>query len=284
MIKIVNTIKEMQSYSNSVHREGKTVGFVPTMGYLHEGHLSLVKASKSKSDITIVSIFVNPTQFGPNEDFNKYPRDFEKDKSLLEEEGVDIIFYPDNKEIYPEHFQTYVEVTEIQKKHEGEFRPTHFKGVATIVSILFNAVKPDFAFFGQKDAQQVSLLKQMIRDLKFEINIIVCPIIREESGLAKSSRNIYLSDEEKQKALLLYNSLNMAKQMIEQGERKSSNIIKKMNQNFLAEKKIHLNYIRIVEENTFQETEQLEKGKSYFILIACKIGTTRLIDNLLFSI
>ncbi|HZW37968.1 MAG TPA: pantoate--beta-alanine ligase [Ignavibacteriaceae bacterium] len=284
MIKIINTIKEMQSYSNSAHKDGKTVGFVPTMGYLHEGHLSLVKASKNKSNLTVVSVFVNPTQFGPNEDFNKYPRDFEKDKALLEEEGVDVIFYPESKEIYPEHFQTYVEVTEIQKKHEGEFRPTHFKGVATIVSILFNIVKPDFAFFGQKDAQQVSLLKQMVRDLKFEINIIVCPIIREESGLAKSSRNIYLSDEEKQKALLLYNSLNMAKQMIEQGERKSSNIIKKMNQNFLAEKKIHLNYIRIVEENTFQEPEQLEKGKSYFILIACKIGTTRLIDNLLFSI
>ena len=274
----------MQQLANDLKAEGKTIGFVPTMGYLHEGHLSLIKKSKEKSDITVVSIFVNPIQFAPNEDLKKYPRYIERDKRLLKKYGVDYLFFPNEDDIYPKNFQTYVEVKNISKILEGEFRPTHFSGVTTIVSILFNSVKPDFAFFGQKDAQQAAIIKQMVRDLKFNIKIIVCPIIREPDGLAMSSRNVYLSKKEREDALILSKSLAIAVKYIKNGEKSSSKILNEMRKivNSIASSK--LDYIKIVESDSFAEAKQLLKDESFYILIACKIGSTRLIDNVLIKV
>jgi pantoate--beta-alanine ligase len=249
------------------------------MGYLHEGHLSLIKESKKRADITIVSIFVNPTQFAPSEDFSKYPRDIDRDTRLLESIGTDYLFSPPVEEIYPENFQTYVDVTEITKRIEGEFRPTHFKGVTTIVSILFNCIRPDYAFFGQKDAQQSAVIQRMIIDMKYNIELVICPIVREPDGLALSSRNVYLSEENRTKALLLNNSLKNAEDIIKAGERNTIVIIKKINNNFIKESSLHVNYIRIVDAKTFKEVDKLESGKDYYCLIAAKVGATRLIDN-----
>jgi pantoate--beta-alanine ligase len=249
------------------------------MGYLHEGHLSLVRQSRGKADITIVSVFINPAQFAPHEDFNIYPRDIERDKKLLAEEKVDILFLPAEGEIYPEDFQSNVVVNRTTKILEGELRPEHFKGVTTIVAILFNCINPDYAFFGQKDAQQTSVIKQMVRDLKYGIEIIECPVIREKDGLALSSRNIYLSREDRNKALMLFKALNESKRMIENGERNAKKIIKNIGSLFLVEKNIHLNYVSIVDEK-FNLIEKLEEGIWYYVLIAAKIGKTRLIDNI----
>lgn len=274
----------MQEAASKLNAEGKTIGFVPTMGYLHKGHLSLIEQSKKQNDTTIVSVFVNPAQFAPNEDYSAYPRDLQRDHKLLEDAGVDILFTPEVKEIYPEGYQTYIEVTDITQKQEGEFRPDHFKGVTTIVAILFNIVMPSKAYFGQKDAQQAAVIKQMVKDLKNKIDVIICPIIREEDGLAMSSRNVYLTDDERQKALVISSSLKQAEKQIMEGDLSALSVVKKINKNFLGEKSIQLNYIRIVEADSFKETEQLQKGSSYYILIACRIGHTRLIDNLLITI
>jgi pantoate--beta-alanine ligase len=249
------------------------------MGYLHEGHLSLLKESKTKADVTIVSIFINPAQFAPNEDFNIYPRDIERDKKLLIEHKADYLFLPDEKDIYHEGFQSNVVVIQTTKILEGELRPEHFKGVTTIVAILFNCVNPDYAFFGQKDAQQTAVIKQMVQDLKYGIEIIECPIVREKDGLALSSRNIYLTGEDRKKALLLFKSLNESSQMIEAGERDVKKIIKNIGALFLVEKNIHLNYVSIVDEK-FNVIEKLEEGIWYYVVIAAKIGKTRLIDNI----
>ena len=269
----------MHSVSRSLKSSGKKIGFVPTMGYLHEGHLSLVKKSKKLCDVTIASIFVNPTQFGPSEDYKKYPRDIEHDNKLLKEHNVDYLFYPSADEIYPSGYQTYVEVNEISKKFEGEFRPEHFKGVTTIVSILFNCVEPDYAFFGQKDAQQAAVIKQMVSDLKYDIEIVVCPIVREADGLAMSSRNVYLSLEERTKALTIYKSLLYARKMIEGKERDPQKVIGNMKVIFNEEKSIKLDYIGIVNEYGFREVDFLEEGNEYYILVAARVGNTRLIDN-----
>jgi pantoate--beta-alanine ligase len=271
----------MQEISSLLIKENKTIGFVPTMGALHDGHLSLVRESKKENDITVVSIFVNPAQFAPGEDYSKYPRDTKKDIQLLESEDVDYLFFPHVSEIYPEDYQTYIEVTDITKKQEGEFRPDHFKGVTTIVAILFNIVQPSSAYFGQKDAQQSAVIKRMVEDLKYNIKVRVCPIVRETDGLAMSSRNVYLSEEDRKKALILSASLKQAEEFIRGGEREVQVIIKSINRNFLSEKSIQLNYIRIVEADSFKESEKLITGRKYFILIACKIGKTRLIDNIL---
>jgi len=249
------------------------------MGYLHEGHLTLIRAAKKVSDIAVVSIFVNPIQFAPNEDLAKYPRDPDRDKSLLKQEGADILFCPDAGEIYPNDFQTYVEVQNITKKFEGEIRPSHFKGVTTVVSILFNAVKPDFAFFGQKDAQQAAVIMQMVKDLKYDIELIIVPIVRENDGLAMSSRNIYLNADERKDALVLNKALRRAEDMINAGENNSSMIISVMEQLINSVKSARLDYVKIVSKETFCEQEFLQKGLEYYILIACRIGTTRLIDN-----
>jgi pantoate--beta-alanine ligase len=274
----------MQDLSFSLKSADKTIGFIPTMGFLHEGHLSLVKRSKVLCDITIVSIFVNPTQFSPSEDLALYPRDIEKDNKLLLEQKVDYLFYPDANEIYPENFQTFVAVNHITKKLEGEFRPAHFKGVTTVVNILFNCVMPDHAFFGQKDAQQAAVIKQMVNDLKMPVNIIVCPIVRETGGLAMSSRNVYLSEDERKDALALYKALQKAKKMIGEGERRVSLIISEMITIIAKVKSFKLDYIKIVESKSFEAGEKLKSSNEYYILIACKIGKTRLIDNELIKV
>ncbi len=278
-IKTVTTVEEMHKLSSRYRKEGKLIGLVPTMGFLHEGHLSLVEKSKSICDITVVSIFVNPTQFAPNEDLSSYPRDFERDKNLLTQKGVDIIFCPSVEEIYPGDFQTNVEVSDITKILEGESRPTHFKGVTTVVSILFNSISPHYAFFGQKDAQQVTVIKRMVNDLKFDLKIVVCPIVREKDGLAMSSRNFYLSKKEKEDALVLHKSLKLGSELIHLGERNPKEIIIKMKVLIQQVSSSNLDYIKIVDANTFKLAEDLIEGKEYYILIACKIGKTRLIDN-----
>ena len=254
------------------------------MGFLHEGHLSLVKKSKELCDITIVSIFVNPTQFSPTEDLAQYPRNMEKDNELLLKQNVDYLFYPDADEIYPENFQTFVNVEHVTKILEGEFRPTHFRGVTTVVNILFNCVNPDYAFFGQKDAQQAAVIKQMVNDLKMSVKIVVCPIIREPDGLAMSSRNIYLSKEEREDALVLNSSLKLATKLIANEKREASLIISEMSSVIKRAKSANLDYIKIVDAGSFQTVHELKNGNEYYILIACKIGRTRLIDNLLIKV
>lgn len=254
------------------------------MGFLHDGHLSLVKKSLEKTDTTIVSIFVNPTQFGPNEDFNKYPRNFKKDKQLLEREKIDYIFYPSADEIYNKDYQTHVEVRKLTQKYEGEFRPTHFTGVTTVVNILFNCVKPHYAFLGQKDAQQATVVRRMVEDLKLGVNVIICPIVREEDGLAMSSRNIYLSHKEREDAKVIYGSLQLGKQMIAKGEKNCEQVVLKMSEHIYSVDTSDLDYIKIVGEDDFLEENILKSGKKYYLLIACKIGKTRLIDNILVKV
>jgi pantoate--beta-alanine ligase len=251
------------------------------MGYLHEGHISLIRKSKRKADITVVSIFVNPAQFAPNEDFENYPRDIRRDIKLLKREQVDILFCPDSSDIYPHDFQTYISVERITRILEGKFRPTHFKGVTTIVSILFNCVKPDFAFFGQKDAQQAEIVQRMVQDLKFDIKVIICPIIREKDGLALSSRNVYLSLAERLDALVLNKSLKLAEKMIIDGESDAERILTEMKIFIDLVQSASLDYVSIVEKKTFSEVKKLKEGEKYYVLVACKIGNTRLIDNLI---
>lgn len=271
----------MQSFSKAKRIQGKTIGFVPTMGYLHEGHLSLVRKAKELSDVVIASIFVNPTQFAPNEDFTKYPRDEEKDKRLLMQENVDALFLPSVNEIYQPDFQTYVDVERITKGQEGEFRPTHFKGVTTIVSILFNSVMPDMAVFGQKDAQQAAIINRMIDDLKYDIKMIIAPTVREEDGLALSSRNVYLSEKERRDALVLSKALQFAEKQVNQGERKVFSIIQGMRSIINSVDTSNPDYIKIVDLANFEEVNELIPSGKYYILIACRIGSTRLIDNIL---
>jgi pantoate--beta-alanine ligase len=222
---------------------------------------------------------VNPTQFGPSEDFNSYPRDIEKDNKLLENEKVDYLFLPSVEEIYPKNFQTYVNVESITKKLEGEFRPTHFRGVSTVVLILLNCVQPEYAYFGQKDAQQLAVIKQMVKDLKLDVKIVGCPIVREKDGLAMSSRNVYLSSTEKEDALVLFRSLERAKEIISSSEKSATVILTEMSKLISKIPSANPDYIKIVEADTFEMVEELKTGEEYYILIACKIGKTRLIDN-----
>lgn len=271
----------MQRVSKSLHSEGKVIGFVPTMGYLHAGHCALVSGSKKTSDITVVSVYVNPTQFSPNEDLNKYPRDLHRDKKMLQEMGVDYLFTPSTAEIYPRDFETYVTVEKITQILEGKSRPTHFRGVTTIVSMLFHIVNPDLAFFGQKDAQQAFVIKKMVEDLKFPVKIIVIPIVREKNGLALSSRNVYLSDQEREDALVLNKALKFAAGAIKGGEKKVSKIISGMKRIIGSVNSSDPDYISINDELTFSPIDELAKGKKYFILVACRIGKTRLIDNII---
>ena len=249
------------------------------MGYLHEGHLSLIRESKKNCDATIVSIFVNPTQFGPLEDFNSYPRDIEKDNKLLENEKVDYLFLPSAEEIYPKNFQTYVNIESITNKLEGEFRPTHFRGVSTVVLILLNCVQPNYAYFGQKDAQQLAVIKQMVKDLKLDVKIVGCPIVREKDGLAMSSRNVYLSSTERNEAVVIHRSLDLAKKIISSGEKSATVILTEMSDLISKIPSANPDYIKIVEADSFEIVDELKTGEEYYILIACRIGKTRLIDN-----
>jgi pantoate--beta-alanine ligase len=278
-MKICKTIEEMRSASRDARREGKRFGFVPTMGALHEGHLSLVRAAKAKSDVVAVSIFVNPLQFGPTEDLAKYPRSFERDRELLEKEVVDILFAPHPEEMYPQGGVTYVTVEGLSEKLCGRSRPGHFRGVTTVVAKLFHIVEPDLAFFGQKDAAQATIIRRMVRDLNLPVEIVVCPIVREPGGLAMSSRNVYLSPEERKAALVLSRSLTETKDRFDQGERNARKLIAAGKQVMAQESRVRLDYFEMVDPDTLDPV--LEVTRSALVAIAALVGNTRLIDNIL---
>lgn len=281
-MKIITQIAEMQKQAELLRSEGKRIGFVPTMGYLHEGHLSLVREAKKYSNVVVMSIFVNPTQFGPKEDFEDYPRDFDRDAELAKSAGCDIIFYPDWREVYPQPYLTYINVEKITDVLCGRSRPTHFRGVTTIVARLFNIVKPHVAIFGQKDAQQAIVIKRMAADLNFDVQIIVAPIIREQDGLAMSSRNIYLTTEQRVQAAALYRSLNAARKMIVDGER-GANIIKNQVRKIIEQQPdAIIDYIEVVDTTHLEPLLEL-KGE-VLIALAVKIGKPRLIDNIIITV
>lgn len=277
-MKKTDSIKEVRTFSKDARSKGQTIGFVPTMGFLHEGHLSLIERAKKENDIVIVSIFVNPTQFGPNEDYSSYPRDLERDGELCKNAGADLIFFPTPEIMYPENYNTYITVENLTDGLCGASRPGHFRGVATVVAKLFNIVQPDRAYFGQKDAQQVAVLERMTKDLNFDIEIVPCPIIREKDGLAMSSRNIYLVGEERSAALVLSKSLNLAKEMIEAGEKSAKVLYAAIRALIEAEPSAKIDYIEIVSNETLKPVEEL--SGEILIALAVKVGKPRLIDNL----
>lgn len=280
-IKIIGKIKDMQGYSDRAQQDGKSVAFVPTMGFLHEGHLSLMKKGRELADILVVSIFVNPAQFGPSEDLASYPRNIERDLELLKKEGVDIAFIPNEREIYPDGFQTFVELKNLPNHLCGLSRPVFFRGVATVVIKLFNIVKPHFAVFGQKDFQQLLVIKQMVRDLNCNIEIIGAPIVRETDGLAMSSRNTYLGPEQRIHALSLYKSLKKAGEILKSGVMDSSKIIEEAAALIKSCPDILIDYIKICDPETLEDIEIIEKPA--LMALAVKVGTTRLIDNMILN-
>ena len=273
-MKIIKTVCEMQDLRKTLTGP---VGLVPTMGYLHAGHISLVREAKEKNASVVVSIFVNPTQFGPNEDFEKYPRDMEGDIELLEEEGVDILFSPEADEMYPADFNSRVEVTGITQKLEGNCRPGHFRGVTTVVNKLFNIVNPDRAYFGQKDAQQAVVIKKMAEDLNMNLDVVICPTIRDEDGLAMSSRNMYLSYEDRQSATVLYRSLMLANDLYQQGERNAETIRKDIVRLIKTEELAKIDYVSVADPVTLDELDEITEKA--LVSMAVKFGKTRLIDN-----
>ena len=276
----MRTISKTAEMQDAVNREkslGKTIGFVPTMGFLHQGHLSLVRESLKKADMTVVSIFVNPIQFGPKEDFKDYPRDIKRDAEILEKEGVDYLFFPGNEEMYPEEYKTYVEVHDLQDKLCGRSRPGHFRGVCTVVLKLFNIIEPDFAYFGQKDAQQAIILNRMAQDLNLKVKVEALPIVREEDGLALSSRNTYLSQEERRAALVLSKSLDEARQMVENGERNAGRVMNRMREMIDQERLARIDYVEIVDAKNLDPVNIIEKEA--LAALAVFVGKVRLIDN-----
>lgn len=277
-MKVISDIAKTRTYIRKVKRDGKTIGFVPTMGYLHEGHLSLIREARKNEDVVVISIFVNPTQFRPGEDYKRYPRDMERDKRLARGAGVDLIFTPTAAQMYPEGYHSYVNVEEITEPLCGRFRPGHFKGVATVCCKLFNIVEPDVAYFGQKDAQQAIVIKRMVRDLNMDFVIKVLPIVREEDGLAISSRNTYLSPKERMDALCLYESLEEARRMIKAGQRDAKKIVQKMRQ-IITPRASRIDYISIIDTQELKEVEKI--SGEVLIALAAWIGKTRLIDNMI---
>lgn len=273
-----NSINEVRTFVKEARKKGQSIGFVPTMGYLHEGHLSLIERAKNENDVVVVSIFVNPTQFGPNEDFSSYPRDFERDSALCESKGASLIFYPTPEIMYPENYSTYVNVENLTEGLCGASRPGHFRGVATVVAKLFNIVQPEKAYFGQKDAQQVAVLERMVKDLNFDIEIIPCPIIRELDGLALSSRNTFLVGDERKSALVLSMSLKLAKQIIDDGEKSAKVVYDAMKALIEADPNAKIDYIEIVSQETLKPIDVL--SGDVLIALAVKIGKPRLIDNM----
>jgi pantoate--beta-alanine ligase len=280
-MRLVHTVAEMKKIVNDILKSGKSIGFVPTMGYLHKGHLSLVEAARKENDVVVVSIFVNPTQFGPNEDYSRYPRDLERDLRLLEPIGVDYVFNPSVEEMYPAMYSTYVEEVELSKYLCGASRPGHFRGVCTVVTKLFNIVKPTKAYFGQKDAQQFRVLKRMVRDLNMDVEMIEMPIVREEDGLAMSSRNVYLNPEERKEATRLYKSLLKAKELIESGERDVQKIKSEMLK-ILDHPLLKVDYVEVVDEETLRPVEKIDR--KVIVALAVFVGKARLIDNMIFEV
>ena len=273
-MQIINSVKEMKQVRKKLTG---TVGFVPTMGFLHEGHLTLVRRAKRKNDVAVVSIFVNPTQFGPGDDFQQYPRDTEHDLALLEKEGVDIVFMPTPNDMYPDSYNTWVETFGITKRLEGKKRPGHFRGVTTIVNKLLNIVLPHKAYFGQKDAQQLRVIQKMVADLNMHVRIVPVPTVREKDGLAMSSRNIYLNDEERKAALVLYKALSVAEELYMRGEHDAARIKVKMTGLINKESLAKIDYISIANSDTLEELTYIDHPA--LVSMAVKIGTTRLIDN-----
>jgi pantoate--beta-alanine ligase len=275
-MRVVHTIAEARAVRRALPG---TWGFVPTMGYLHEGHLSLVRRARAENDRVAVSIFVNPTQFGPHEDYSRYPRDLERDLRLLEPLGVDLVFVPSVEEMYPPGFQTWVIVEEVSRPLEGASRPGHFRGVATVVAKLFHILQPDRAYFGQKDAQQTVVIRRMVQDLNIPVEIVICPTVREPDGLAMSSRNTYLNPEERRAATVLFRALQAAKARYEAGERDAERLREAMREVIRAEPLARIDYVSVAHPETLQELERVE-GPA-LLSLAVYIGTTRLIDNLM---
>ncbi|MBN1271192.1 MAG: pantoate--beta-alanine ligase [Candidatus Aminicenantes bacterium] len=277
-MKMITSIQEMMRESERLREEKKKIGFVPTMGFLHDGHLSLVERSVHHTDVTVVSVFVNPAQFAPHEDFKEYPRDIQKDKRLLEKMGVDILFCPDQEEMYPEDYKTFVEVHGFQEKLCGRSRPIFFRGVCTVVLKLFNIIRPDTAFFGQKDAQQAVIIQKMVKDVNFPVHIEVLPIVREKDGLAKSSRNAYLNSRERKAALVLFLSLKAAERCLKNGEKNSSIILAEIKRILDSEPLAEVEYVEVVDPRNLEPLKRIKDRA--LIALAVKVGKTRLIDNL----
>ncbi len=279
-VKVLSTIPALRTLRTSLS-PGDTLGFVPTMGYLHAGHMSLVEMAREQNRVVAVSIFVNPAQFGPNEDFSRYPRDTERDLAMLKEAGVDWVFTPSVEEMYPPGYSTYVDVREITDRLEGAARPGHFVGVATVVAKLFNIAQPHRAYFGQKDAQQVAAIRKMVADLNFPVEIVVGQTLREPDGLAMSSRNIYLDPQERQAALVLHKSLNAAKQLWDNGERRGAPLREAMTRTLAAEPLARPDYVSVADPTTLQELDDSGQATEALASLAVRIGNTRLIDNVL---
>ncbi len=275
-MKVVETIDDMRRLRQQL---AEPVGFVPTMGYLHDGHLSLVKRARAENPSVVTSIFVNPAQFGPQEDFNKYPRDSQRDLALLEKEKADIVFMPSAAEMYPPQFNSWVEVNRVAERLEGASRPTHLKGVTTVVAKLFNIVQPTRAYFGQKDAQQAIVIKKMVADLNMNLEIVIVPTLREPDGLAMSSRNTYLNPEQRQAATILYQALNLARKLWSQGEKDARHLRREMTDLILKEPLADIDYVSIADPETLDELEAVDSPA--LVLLAVRIGSTRLIDNIM---
>ena len=278
-MKVVGTIKEVRELVKEWKKNGETVGFVPTMGYLHEGHGSLITKARENNDKVVVSIFVNPMQFGPTEDLDSYPRDLEKDSKFCESLGADLIFHPEPEEMYHDDFSSYVDMSVLTEELCGLSRPVHFRGVCTVVTKLFNIVQPDNAYFGQKDAQQLAIIKHMVQDLNMDINVVGCPIVREEDGLAKSSRNTYLLPEERKAALILSKTVKLAKELIDAGEKDADVVVAKMKENIETEPMAKIDYVKAVNGLTMQRQKEIKAPM--LIAMAVYIGKTRLIDNMI---
>jgi pantoate--beta-alanine ligase len=278
-MEIINRRQRMSSVARKIRRDqDRTIGLVPTMGALHEGHLSLVREARRMCDVVVVSVFVNPTQFGPGEDFERYPRDLTKDTALLTDYNVDFIFAPPIEEIYPRGFATYVNVEGLSDQLEGAARPGHFRGVATVVTILLNVVRPDFAFFGQKDAQQAVIIRRLVRDLAFETEIIVLPTVREDSGLAMSSRNLYLKPEEQQAAGVIHRALRKAKETYKSGERNGARLAELVRTTIQTEPSARVDYVSVTDAETLEKVDRIDE-RPVLIAVAAYVGKTRLIDN-----
>ncbi len=281
-MQVIKNIKQMSSLSDKWRQEGKKIAFVPTMGYFHNGHLSLMRKGRLLGDVLVVSIFINPIQFGPKEDFKEYPRNFERDSALAQKEKVDVVFVPDEREMYPPGYQTFVEVTKLTQHLCGLSRPGHFKGVATVVAKLFNIVKPHFALFGLKDYQQYLVIKKMVEDLNFDVQIIGCPTVRESDGLAMSSRNEYLLPEQRGAALSLYKSLKMAQDLFETGEHNAKKIKAEIINFIKTFPYTQIDYVSICDPETLEEIDEI-KDKALMAL-AVRVGKARLIDNLILEV
>ena len=276
-MKVVTTVKEVRELVKGWKKEGQSVGFVPTMGYLHEGHGSLISAARKDNDKVVVSIFVNPMQFGPTEDLESYPRDLEKDSAYCESLGADLIFHPEASEMYTDGFSSFVDMSVLTEELCGLSRPVHFRGVCTVVNKLFNIVQPDRAYFGQKDAQQLAVIKHMVEDLNMDVTVIGCPIVREEDGLAKSSRNTYLSPEERKAALVLSKTIFMGQKLLEEGMTDAKKLVALMKENIEKEPLAKIDYVKAVDGLTMQQVDTLKSPG--LVAMAVYIGKTRLIDN-----